>query len=1039
MNLPRFGLTHPTIVLVFVVVILATGLFNLSTMSRREDPEITIRDALVLTNWPGASAQRVADLITDPLEAAISEISEVDTIKSKSLVGTSIIQVTLDDAIQDTDQIWDDLRAKIRLAQGKLPLGAGRPFVNSDFGDVFEIVFAVYQTPLPGKQKIEKVYGFRQLEKFAERIEDQLELIDSVAKVEFWGVQPERIYVEVDSADLAKLEITPSGLRNIFEARNIVAPGGELDTDRGRYAISPTGDFSTVDQITKLVVGRRDGVLPVRLGDLPIRVSRRYEEPSKSLTRYTAPGLSHQPALVLGVAMKSERNVVAMGKSVKKTLARLKNGILPPDLKLTRVNDLPRQVDSRIKSFQVNLMQGVAIVLLVAFLTMGWRPAMIMATAVPLSMIASLAVVRPLGIELEQFAIASLIITLGMVVDNAIVVSDNTVRLIREGQPKFDACIEGAQSLAVPILTSTLTTIFAFLPMLTIVGNVGEYVSSLPIVVAATLSASYLVAMLLTPLTCWWLLKVPTTDRQPGQTNIAGRSYERFIGWAIDHKTVVIGCALVAFLASLSIIPIIGNQFFPSGARDQFFVKIWMPEGAPIAATSKLARTVEKDLIELSAIEIDGQKVERLSNAVTFIGTGGPRLMLTQEPEYNTPYFSFILVNTTDARFTDSYVKAVRERVSGIPEARITVDKFVLGPPIKDPVAFRVSGPDSKVLRNVADQIVRIFKSTPGTSSVYSNWGTTGYQVDVEINSDAANLAGVTNADVAVTLRSLLSGAPLTTFREGDHLVPVVFRTLREKREDLGDLSGIYVNGSDGKVPLEAVAKVTPGWKPAVIARRDRIPTVTIGARVDEGLLANDVAAQIKPKIETLLATLPPGYQLEQGGEHEETIKALTQVVRAVFIAIVLITLVLTVQYNQLLKPQIILFTVPMALIGVLVGLLITGWAMGFMAMLGALALSGIVINNAIILIDFIEARIADGVALRDAVVQAGRMRMRPILLTTVTTIGGLLPLSLFGGPLWAPMTNGMIFGLVFATLLTLVVVPVLYVTFAEKLRMRVV
>ena len=376
--------------------------------------------------------------------------------------------------------------------------------------------------------------------------------------------------------------------------------------------------------------------------------------------------------------------------------------------------------------------------------------------------------------------------------------------------------------------------------------------------------------------------------------------------------------------------------------------------------------------------------------------------------------------------------------MSGIPEARITVDKFVLGPPIKDPVAFRVSGPDSKVLRNVADQIVRIFKSTPGTSSVYSNWGTTGYQVDVEINSDAANLAGVTNADVAVTLRSLLSGAPLTTFREGDHLVPVVFRTLREKREDLGDLSGIYVNGSDGKVPLEAVAKVTPGWKPAVIARRNRIPTVTIGARVDEGLLANDVAAQIKPKIEALLATLPPGYQLEQGGEHEETIKALTQVVRAVFIAIVLIMLVLTVQYNQLLKPQIILFAVPMALIGVLVGLLITGWAMGFMAMLGALALSGIVINNAIILIDFIEARIADGVALRDAVVQAGRMRMRPILLTTVTTIGGLLPLSLFGGPLWAPMTNGMIFGLAFATLLTLVVVPVLYVTFVEKLRMRV-
>ena len=1039
MNLPRFGVTHQPIVFSVVIIALALGLFNLSTMSRREDPEITIRDALVVTRWPGASAQRIEELITDPLEAAVSEIAEVATIESESLIGASIIQVTLDDHVSNTDQVWDDLRAKIRAAEETLPRGVGRPFVNSDFGDVFEIVFALYQTPSSGNSPVARPYTPRQLEIFAERIEDELELIESVAKVEFWGVQPERIYVEVDSSDLAKLDLTAPDLSRIFEARNIVSPGGELDTPRGRYAVTPTGEFSTVDQISDLIVSRRDGLLPVRLGDLPVHIERRYEEPPKSLTRFSAPELPHRPCLVVAVSMKSGRNVVAMSEAVSQVLDRLRDGVLPTDVHLTRVNDLPRQVDTRISDFQRNLLQGVSIVLLVALLAMGWRPALIMAAAVPLSMLVSIAVVRPLGIELEQFAIASLIIVLGLVVDNAIVISDNVIRLIREGQPKFEACINGAQELAIPIFTSTLTTILAFLPMLTIIGNVGEYVSSLPVVVAATLTASYFGAMLVTPITCFWLLKTPGVSSRAHRASRFGVIYERTIVWALGHKAMVLGLVFLTFVASLGIIPVIGNQFFPSGSRDQFFIKVWLPEGVPIAATSRVAKRVEMSVLELSQTVLDGEKVERLANVITFIGVGGPRLMLTQEPERDYPYYALLLVNTTDAAFTDSFVADIRERLAKFHEARITVDKFVLGPPVKDPVAFRLSGPDHDILRTASRKMVQLLKQTRGATRVYRDWGTTGYQVNVEIDADAANLAGVTNADVALTMRSLISGSQLTRFREGDHLVPVMLRTLREKREDLSDLSGIYVAGLAGNVPLESVAKLSPSWIPAVIARRDRIPTVTVGARTEEGVLANQVAARVKPAFEALVASLPTGYRLEQGGEQEETVKALTQVVRAVFIAIVLILLVLIVQYNQFLKPLIILLTLPLALIGILIGLLTTGWALGFMANLGVLALAGIVINNAIILIDFIEIRVRGGTELRTAVVEAGRLRIRPILLTTVTTIGGLLPLSLFGGPLWAPMTNGMIFGLMFATVLTLVVVPVLYVAFAERFGMRVV
>jgi multidrug efflux pump subunit AcrB len=409
------------------------------------------------------------------------------------------------------------------------------------------------------------------------------------------------------------------------------------------------------------------------------------------------------------------------------------------------------------------------------------------------------------------------------------------------------------------------------------------------------------------------------------------------------------------------------------------------------------------------------------------------------EPEYPYPYYAFLVVNVTDARFTEEYAARVRERFRDIAGARVTAEEFMLGPPIKNPVEFRLSGPDRDLLREKAQEMIAIFKESEGAVDPQSNWGSEGYYVDVQIDPNAANLAGVTNEDVALTTKTILSGTQLTTYREGDHLVPVLLRTNRETRENLSDLSGIFVSGTSGKVPLSSIATVVPTWEPAVIARKDNVPTVTVGSRVVKGELANSVAARVKPKLDEMMKGLPPGYRLAQGGEFEETMKAQTQVIRAVAIAILLIVLILIVQYNSMLKPMVILFTVPLALIGVLIGLWVTGWAMGFMANLGILALIGIVINNAIVLIDFIESRVAGGQELRSAVAEAGRLRLRPIVLTSLTTVGGLLPLSLFGGALWAPMTNGMIFGLIFATVLTLVVVPTLYVLFAERFGMKVV
>lgn len=1044
MNLPRFGLSHRAIVLAVTLVVLVTGLFNLATMPRREDPEIVIRWATVITDWPGATAARVADLVTDPLEAAISEMPEVARITSRSIVGQSIILVLLEDEITDADQVWDDMRAKVQRARARLPDDAGRPVVNSDFGDVYEILFAIYQVPVAGRTSIERPYSARELEVYAEQIEDELELIDEVARVDIWGRQPERIFVEIDSADWAKLDLTASQLRRVFESRNILIPGGQFDTATSRYTIKPTGEFSSADQIADLVIERRDGVLPVRLGDLPFQISRRYEEPPKASVRYTDPDHEHASSLVIAISMKSGRNVVGMSYHVDRVLSQIAKTRLPPDLRLTRVNDLPRQVDTRVTGFQLNLLFGAMIILVLALLTIGWRGALVTTAAVPISMLTAIAVVRPMGIELEQFAIASLIISLGLVVDNAIVISDNTLRLMREGMSRLDASIAGAQSLAVPLLAATATTIFAFLPMATIAGEVGDYIGSLPVVVTVTLIASYASAMLVTPILCWWLLRVPeatggASGRKAAQEGIAdrvGAGYERVVLWALERKAVVVGLAVAIFAGSLALIPMIGNQFFPNAKRDQFMVQVWLPEGSPIEATSTLARRLEQDLLALGSAG-DAEIEPRLSSIISFIGTGGPRFMLTQLPEFDYPYYALLLVNTTSPDVTPSYARAAREKfTASYPEARISVREFVLGPPVRDPVSFRLSGPDHQTLRDTARRMVQIFKQNEGTVGANSNWGSVVYQADIEIDADAATLAGVTNEDVAEATRSLLSGLTLSEFREGDHRVPIVLRTVREKRQGLGDLSSIYVSGRDGKVPLESIARITPTWQASTIVRRNRIPTVSVGSEVREGLLANSVAQQLKPELEKLVSDLPAGYRLVQGGEFEETLKSSRHVSVAVFISLILIVLTLIAQYNQITRPAIILISVPFALTGVLIGLLVTGWAMGFMAMLGVLALIGIVINNAIILIDFIEERRAGGLELRAAVAEAGRLRLRPILLTTVTTIGGLLPLSLFGGPLWAPMTNGMIFGLIFSTALTLILVPVIYTFFAERLRM---
>ncbi|MEO0477996.1 MAG: efflux RND transporter permease subunit [Planctomycetota bacterium] len=1036
MNITRFALDHRPVTLVVAAVALFAGVNTFLTMSRRENPRITIRVCQIDTQWPGASAEKVEDLVTEAIEDVVYQIEEVESIESMSRTGFSRIEVELEDAVgpDEIDQVWDKVRDKVDLVRSGLPDGCGQPFVNSDFGDVSSVCLVIH--PVEPAETAPS-YSYRELEDFADDLETALKTIPDVSSVTAFGVPDEVITLGVEAGTWAKLGISPEQLASAIDERNLPNAGVVLSGPDRRYPIRPTGELSTVEDLRRVPVTTVEGQRTATVRDLPFDIDRSAESPRRSGMRFVDPQSSAPRAVLLGVAMKEGRNVVELGEQIDRVVRAYADQFLPADVAVTRVNDLPRQVDGLVSDFMESLWQAIVIVLGVAWLMMGWRPALVMATAIPLSMITTLAIVPSFDVELEQFAIASLIIVLGMVVDNAIVVTDNVQRLLDDGKSPRESAIEGATSLARPVLSSTLTTVGAFLPMITIPGETGEYMRSLPVVVSATLLTSYLVAMAISPLMCAIVLR-PTAARKENGSRLT-RAYTRLVKTAVSRRLLTLGLAGAAVAGSIGLVPVIGSQFFPGGVRDQFFVDITLPNGSSLAATERVVEQVERILVESSPAEFDGEQVERLVNATAFVGTGGPRMILSLDPGDGFRNEAMILVNTLDPDVSRPWVEEVRREVGRIPGARIEVRPYELGPPIDNPVEFRFAGPDLAALRQAGAEMLDLVEAEPGTSGGASDWGELSYAIDLELDSDRATLAGVSSDDVATSLRQLYGGESLTTLREGSHLVDIQLRLNQPQRESAESLDEVYVGSGTDAVLLSSVASANGSWEHAAINRRNRVRTMTIGARVEPGFLANEVATSLEPKIRSIVDGLPGGYAVEVGGESEETTASQASVSAAMMISVVVIFLVLLMQYNSVSKPFVVLTAFPLSLIGALFGLFVTGWPLGFMPLLGVVALAGTVINNAIVLIEFIENAVAEGEELVEAVARAGLARMQPILLTTLTTIGGLLPLALFGGPMWAGMSWAMIFGLAISTVLTLVVIPTVYVLFVRRLGMKAV
>ncbi|NQT15474.1 MAG: efflux RND transporter permease subunit, partial [Planctomycetes bacterium] len=1059
MRLPRFALEHRAVVIGATAIAVAWGMVAFLTSPRRENPEYTIRTCLIVTIWPGASAEKIEQLVTDPIEKAVDSIDEVEKVTSTSRASYSVIFVDAEDHVTDTDGVWDKVRAKVKNVRGQLPTGCREPLVNTDFGDTAAMVLAIYQDPEMAERRR---YSPREMEVIAKRLKDEIKLLEAVADAQLYGVQHEAIYLEADVGTWSQLKLTTPVLKAILAQRNIVAPGGTIDAEFSRFGVKPSGEFDALRELNRVTVGHNSLSLPVSLADEGIEVVRDYEDPPRTLTRYSDAKVS-QTCVTLAFTMKDGENITVLGEEVKELIERAHLTFLPRDIEVAVVSDQPKVVDDKVNDFVLNLLVAVVIVVLVPLLLSGLRVAVVMAAAIPVIMLASVGAMRFFGVELEQVSIAALIIALGILVDNAIQVCDNVQRHLREGCSRWDAAVQGASQIGPPILIATLTIIAAFLPMvIALEGTTREYVYSLPVVVSLTLGISWVVAMTVTTRMAYrliqpntkgaplgravgWLVRLVQRKRRRGverSTSTDRESqglYMRLCDSCVRHKFLTVGLAVLLLAGSTSLVVtgMVGSQFFPNAARDQFVVDVNLPEGTPIHRTDEVCRRVEQIIGALGTEPTaDSTRRDRLRNTISFVGGGAPRFYIALTPEPTASNYAQILVNTTGPEVVEQYLRDIRRAVwEGIPArgikpiggARVVPKELILGKPVPSPIAVRLFGSgfaDIQTMRKQAEKLKQVFRASENTWDVHDSWGDFGYQLNVNVAPDRANLAGVTNATIAQTLYTYLSGYPLTTYREGDHQVPVYLRLPAEQRSSPEILRRVYVEGFLGKVPLDAVAKVESVWEPAKIERYELNRMIEIQARPEEGFLPNAVLSELMSGIRDIEKQLPSGYRIEISGEQEETVEGQRQVARSLGISLLLIVLCLIIQYNSLVKPLMILMTLPLATIGAVLGLYLTGNPMGFMANLGMLSLFGIVLNAAIVYIEFAEILIkeklekGEGLAqpgekscsglscetFRQCLARAGKMRILPISLTTLTTVGGLIPLALFGGPLFEAM-----------------------------------
>jgi multidrug efflux pump len=1010
MNITRAAIENNRVTFVALCVVALAGYDAFNGMSRAEDPGFIIRTAQVMTFFPGASPERVEQLVTDKLEKTIQEIPQLDFVNSTSRSGVSQVFVNIKESESHMRPIWDDLRRKVDRASRELPEEAIGPFVNDEFGDVFGTVIL-----LTGEG-----FSYAELKEVAEQTRNELLTLPDAAKVDIQGTQQERVFVEYSNARLAEVGLSAAQLMQILQQRNIVLPGGSIDTGDERIALEPSGNFESVDELRRTIIDVPGSHELMYLEDIA-RVERGYVDPAE--VRVRAGG---EPALALSVSLREGGNLIDLGEQVKSRVRQLESRY-PIGVEFDFVAFQPEIVDRKVKDFVSNLLQAVAIVMVVMLVSLGLRTGMVVSSLIPMTMLAALLVMSVFGIGLDQMSLSALIIALGLLVDNAIVMSESILVGMGKGKSAFDAAMESAQELKVPLLTASLTTAAAFLPIYLAESSTGEYTAPLFKVVSITLLCSWILSLTMIPLLCVKFMRAPKSAGDDGFTSPAYRRYRDFLLSCLRHPLVSLVVIVVIFVGGMKLFAYVPAVFFPPKDQATFTAEVELPIGTPIEKTEAVVTHMEAFLdAEL--------RDEGVVNWGAFIGQGPPRYALTYSPRMASPEYALLLINTTSYAEVDHLVARLeRFLLMSFPDVKPTVRGMLNGPPITDPIEVRISGASEDEVFALADQVKGYLASVAGVKNISDNWGGRTKKLVVHVDQARARRAGLTSRDVALSLQTALSGLQTTEYREGDELIPVTLRSVEADRGDIGKLESldIFSQVTGRSVPVKQVADIKVEWQPAKILRRDRLKTVTVSAALDPGITPLAVFEDLGVWIEASSTTWPVGYRWEFGGEYEASVEANQSIGAKMPIAMLLIVLLLVGQFNSIRRPLIILLTIPLGMVGVALGLVLANSIMGFMTFLGIISLAGIVINNAIVLLDRIKIEIEqNGLEPARAIIESGQRRLRPILLTTCTTIGGMLPLWYGGGPMFQPMAVAIIFGLFFATALTLIVVPVLYALF---------
>ncbi|MEI8304601.1 MAG: efflux RND transporter permease subunit [Burkholderiales bacterium] len=1011
-NLSEWAVTHRALVLFLILGSLVVGVFAFTRLGRLEDPSFNVPTMNAVVAWPGATAQQMQDQVLNRMERELQKIEGIDHVRSFARQGYGGLSFWMKGGTPkaELDRAWYLARKKITDVRHEFPDGVRGPFFNDEFSDVYSVLYAFSAPEL----------SWPELQVLVEDVKRQLQAIPGVTRIEVFGRQPEKVHVEFSSARLAALGISPQTLIDALARQNTVSPAGSVEGNNDRVFVRIgdkrgterlTGSFRNAQDVAEVPI--EAGGRMLRLGDVA-QVRSGLEDPPQFTVRHNG-----QAVLMLGLTFERSGNVLKLGEALDARMSALK-AALPLGVVVDKVADQPKIIDDSVWEFERSFLEALAIVLAVCFLSLGWRTGIVVAASVPLVLALVATVMLIMGWNLDRISLGALIIALGLLVDDAIIAVEMMVVKIEQGWDRVRAATFAYTSTAFPMLTGTLVTVAGFMPVGFARSISGEYAGGIFWVVGVALIASWFVAVVFTPYLGVVLL--PKTMKAHVGDPYARPIYahlRRIVGWCVSHRWWVLGTTVLAFLISGAGMTLVQQQFFPTASRLELIVDLKMREGASFTATEAQVRRLEKILKD------DPQ----IANFTAYTGAGAPRFFLSISADLPNPGLSQVIVNTRSIADRE----AVRGRLLELfakgeqfPDLRGRVTRFEFGPPVGFPVQFRVIGPDTGQVREIAYRVRDTVRGSPLVRDTQLDWDEQVRVMRVALDQDKARLLGITSADVAAMTQTVLSGTPVTQIRRGEDLIDVTLRSTPEERlalERLGDVNLFTRTGA--VVPLSQVATVTPMFEEPVLWRRNRDMALTVRADVLDGVQGPAATSRIWPSLQPIVATLPAGYRIEIGGAFEETQKSNTALFAVFPLMFVVMLFFLMLQLQSFSRMWMVFLTAPLALVGVVPALLIFNAPFGFVALLGVIALSGMIMRNAVILVDQIDSDIGAGVPALTAVVEATVRRSRPVVLTAAAAILAMVPLA--GSVFWGPMAIAIMGGLFVGTVLTLGFVPALY------------